>query len=963
MRAPSLLRSATSLSQTLWPLISLTAAFTGALTFNSISQPSLDLSDLGRVGIAGDFGGISIYEFEGQTESSPFSNGSQSLLSRLPNGIFTTLASSDAHIQALCVHELSDGTIKGIFVGGNFTGLGNVPANGVALFNPNDGSIVALDGLVGKVYALLCDKDTNTVYVGGDFSGSNSSNNAIAWVDSKGWTDLPFDGFNGLVKTISKSPGNTIIFGGAFTSLGNSSLPIVKHAQTINLVSTNITTRQTTDLVGFNNPSSIVCSSDTGSQWLLRDGQKGSWTANFKFGFNPTKLRLRNADFEGRGTKIFRFTAFPLSGIMNLTYVDPQTNATKFCDAWCELSNGTASQDFLFVNNVGMNSFRIDIFEFYGAGGGLAGIELFQDGMSIFFLMPSVLANIFIDIFAFASPDLNEPVCASAAVRSSSTATGQWTETNNPEVDSEYMSATLDSSQLSSAAVVFEPHIQQSGEYAVLVFTPGCRQDNSCSSRGQVNITGTFTKDGLAATPTQFFQTNDFDKYDTVYRGFIDAADGTFRPKVTLTPSSSQSQAVVNIVAQKVQFQLFNNATDNSSGGTSTTSSGSLELNGLYEFNPKQTNAPTAADIESSSIGTAGRRLNGGAIITALATKDDMTYVGGNFSAQDGSFEHFFAIGSKGSIPPSKGGLNSSVYAMLLVDNILYLGGLFQNTNTESTTGLGFTAAYNTQNQEWQALGAGVNGRVMDIVSLSVNISSRTENAIALSGDFTKIEANGGAAAVDVDGFAVWVPSQKQWLERLSGNIIAIGGGVLSASVSVSGSNVFYAGSIASQSLSASGAVSISGGTPVTLQALPMKVQGASNTALRRRTILPGGYEGVVTGVFYAPSASKNLTVLGGHFTTQGKNGTVNNLLIINGAANDEITGFGNEIENTGTVFTLTVVDSLLFIGGSLTGKVNGDVSGMVIWDLSTNAFASVQPVGLEGLCCYLYYIFGGMGL
>lgn len=553
---------------------------------------------------------------------------------------------------------------------------------------------------------------------------------------------------------------------------------------------------------------------------------------------------------------------------------------------------------------------------------------------------------------------MNEPACASAAARSSSSATGQWSETDSPEVDSEYMSTNLDSSQLSSASVVFEPHIQQSGEYAVLVFTPGCRQDNSCSSRGQVNITGTYTKDGLAATPTQFFQTNDFDKYDTVYRGFIDASDGGFRPRVTLTPSSSQSQAVVNIVAQKVQFQLFSNAKDTNNDGTST-SSDSLELNGLYEFDPKETNTPTAADIESSVISSAGRQLTNGATITTLATRDGMTYVGGNFSAQAGNFEHFFAIGSGGPVIPSKGGLNSSVYAMLLVDDLLYLGGLFQNTNTESTSGLGFVAAYNTQNQEWQTLGAGVNGRVMDIVLLSVNTSSGAENAIALSGDFTRIEGNGGAAAVEVDGFAVWVPSQKQWLERLSGNTIAIGGGVLSAAVSVSGGNVFYAGSIASQSLSASGAVSLSStNTAVALQALPINLQEtSSNTAQRRRTILPEGYQGVVTGVFYAPSDDKNMTVLGGHFTTQGKSGVVNNLLIINGAANDEITGFGNEIESTGTVFTLTVVGSLLFIGGSLTGNANGDVSGMVIWDLSTNAFASVQPVGLEGLWCYLDYI------
>jgi hypothetical protein len=66
---------------------------------------------------------------------------------------------------------------------------------------------------------------------------------------------------------------------------------------------------------------------------------------------------------------------------MNLTYSDPVTNQTLNCDAFCPLSDKADFQDFFFVNNVGMNSFRIDILEFYGAGGGLAGIELFQDGL------------------------------------------------------------------------------------------------------------------------------------------------------------------------------------------------------------------------------------------------------------------------------------------------------------------------------------------------------------------------------------------------------------------------------------------------------------------------------------------------------------------------------------------------------------------------------------------------------
>jgi hypothetical protein len=57
------------------------------------------------------------------------------------------------------------------------------------------------------------------------------------------------------------------------------------------------------------------------------------------FGYRPTKLRLRNTHFQGRGTKTFRFVAHPIDGIMNFTYVDPATSETHACDATCPLSN------------------------------------------------------------------------------------------------------------------------------------------------------------------------------------------------------------------------------------------------------------------------------------------------------------------------------------------------------------------------------------------------------------------------------------------------------------------------------------------------------------------------------------------------------------------------------------------------------------------------------------------------
>ncbi|CAZ84439.1 unnamed protein product [Tuber melanosporum] len=935
MGSPSLLASTSSLSRRLWGILSLSVALASALTVTTVPQPSFDLDGLGHVALAGDFNAISVYEYLGQPGSSAFSNGSESLLSQLPNGVFTSLASADAAIQALCVHQLKDGTVKGIFVGGNFTSLGNVPVTGVALFNPLDGKVTALDGLVkvGKVQALLCDRETNTVYVGGDFMGSNSSN-AIAWVDGVGWTDLPFDGFDAPVKTITKSPNDTIVFGGTFNNLVNASSPRIKHAQTVNLVSTSITAEQTTDLSQFDDPAAIVCPAGKGRQWLLRDGQRGSWTANFKFLFRPTKLRIRNANFEGCGTRLFRFTAFPMNGIMNLTYTDPATNTSMHCDAWCPLSATAEFEDFFFVNEVAMNSIRVDILDFYGASGGLAGIELFQD-----------------DIYSFASTDLNEPSCGGVPAKSSSAVTGRWFETKGLDADSEYLSTYLSMDQPGPASVVFEPHIQQSGEYVVLMYTPGCRQDSSCTARGQVNVTGTYTRNGDPQPAPPYYQTNDFAKYDTVYRGFVDAADDTFRPRVTLAPATNQPSPVVNIVAQKVQFLMITNSTPI---GTSEdgSDSGSLELNGLYEFDPKQTDTPKASDVAKSVISTAGSRLRTGAKVKAVVSKDSTVYVAGEFSAKDDSFQHIFTIGPSGVASVTQGGLDAPVNSLLLQGDLLYVGGQFQNTNSSSTTGLGFVASYNTKTREWGGLGSGVNGRVKELVHISLNLTRGARDGIAVSGDFTMIKADGAnSGAVDVEGFAVWIPSEKQWLERMSNESISLGG-ILSASINVPNSNILYSGSMSSQTDAAPGAVSLRSKNGLDVQAFPIQlVSNQEGRANRKRAVVPSGFTGAVAGVFYL-NDGKNYTILGGHFSAQGNDGTVNNVVIIdNKSTNNSVTGIGNSLDASSLVLSMVIIDQFLFIGGSITGKVgNNDIGGLAVWDMSTMSFPNgSQPIRLQG--------------
>ena len=369
-------------------LFALVLSMVGALDFQAVASPNLDLSGLGRVALTGDFDSISLFTFREQTEDSFNTNGSQSLLAQLPNGAFATLFSSDAYILAMCPYILKNGTLAGIVVGGNFTSLGSSQVQGAALYDPDTNTVQNLTGLTGSVNALFCDQEMNSVYVGGDFRGANSTN-AVVWVGGEGWMDMPFQGFNGPVNAITKAPDGNIIFGGNFSGLGNTTTPTAKDQQVINLFSANISASQSTSTNGFSDPRNIVCKVDgedgVGNTWLLEDKTPGFWKASMNFGFEPTKLRIWNTHQDGRGTKTFRFTAFPINGIMNFTYADGNSDRNLTCDATCPLSDDPTVkyQDFHFVNVIGMNSFQVDISDWYGNGGGLDGIELFQDSMLI----------------------------------------------------------------------------------------------------------------------------------------------------------------------------------------------------------------------------------------------------------------------------------------------------------------------------------------------------------------------------------------------------------------------------------------------------------------------------------------------------------------------------------------------------------------------------------------------------
>lgn len=899
------------------PLLSSHGAY--AITAQEAPSPNLDLSNLGRVAVAGDFDSISLYQYEGQTENILNTNGSQSLLTRYPNGAFTSLGLSDAYINSMC----SFGQ-EGVVLGGNFTSVDGVKAQSVAFWDPNTGDITPIPGINGEVSTVYCDNDAKTLYVGGMFTASHSTN-AMSYT-KRSWADLPFAGFNGEVHSITKNTAGNIVFGGSFTGLGkvaDVSTPIKTSSQVINLAGGKIGATGTTTVKGFDDPSNIICKTGQdgpGNTWLLADNTGGWWQGLFTFGFNPTKLRLYNTKYQGRGTKSFYFENLNSGGVLNLNYID-EDGRNRSCSNPCPLPQGnTTYQDFYMVPPVGMDQFRIFITEWYGDGGGLAGIEMFTN-----------------DLYSFAVNKYNEPQCDDLSQKSTSTLTpsaGFWnTVSGDDHTTSDFLSATITSEdQLdSSPSVIFMPNIEQSGNYSILVYTPGCLGDDTCSMRGIVNLTGSMTSDSPPVTTT-LAQTNYYDKYDQIYYGYVDGESDSFQPSVTLSPLAGQPLPQT-VVAQRVRFDIVA-----SSGG----------LNGLFEYDPNK--VTVNSDFSSSAINSAGTDLGSGAIISKVVPYDDSLYVAGKFTG-DG-IENCMKVGNKATSLPG-GGLNADVLDLYLQDSVIYMGGNFTNTVDNSVEGLNNVAAYDTDSDKWVTLGAGVDGAVWWIVPIQLNVTEGNQlDCITVNGEFTSVNAYDKYDAFDTKGFAVWVPSKKNWLHNIPNANTAISG-MLMSETNVPGMEFpLYAGQITSQGQGISGVAELYGSGSPFLTPLGVSIQPStgSSSSMSKRTVDPSQkISGVYTGLFYEDN-NANVTVLGGHFSASATDGsTVENLVFIYNSGKKGILGV-SELDSDSNVGALATYDSLLFAGGSISGTIKGtDLNGLIVYDLKKRAVASPQPPALAG--------------
>ncbi|KAI5305742.1 hypothetical protein KEM56_003443, partial [Ascosphaera pollenicola] len=444
---------------------------------------------------------------------------------------------------------------------------------------------------------------------------------------------------------------------------------------------------------------------------------------------------------------------------------------------------------------------------------------------------------------------------------------------------------------------------------------------------------------------TIIYQTNEYEKYDHVYNGYIQSASPLFRPKLTL--SGLEGSRGMEIVASFSRFQKVSNM--------------SHDLNGLFTYDPSS----QSVSIESLTVTSfmqIGSDLSAEAQINAIATVDNTLMMGGNFTNGDNGdeFKDILAVEGDKAESLTDGGLDNQVNALLALDSLLYVGGSFKRTANGGEQLLN-AAIYNTKEKKWEGLGAkGLNDAVHYIAEFPVNISSKVESAVAFSGNFTRIiPSSGNNNEISVPGFAVWVPSKKDWLNNIHDANTSAYYGQLTSSIVVN-DTVILAGSLHSGGALSPGVVELytepEAESRVGVAKFPIdinqsSIDSPSSSKSKRDTDLKSTIpvNGPLAAVFYNGNG-KNLTILGGHFSAKdSKNSSVHNLVILDGSKDNEVTGLSSKIDANSTFRSVAVQKDTLFAGGNVTGHLNGTIAGLIAFDLKNNKMSDEQPAALQG--------------
>ncbi|RIA96482.1 cortical protein marker for cell polarity-domain-containing protein [Glomus cerebriforme] len=709
--------------------------------------PKLNFNALSQILAPGQYNGISTYSgAPGQREI--FDNGSDSFITQSPDGTYqlTGTASSNGTINALCIIPRTNDEMD-VYIGGNFSTLGGIMVNNIARYDPSARTFSPLiEGLDGPVYSLYCDTTNSIVYVGGIFAAPvnpaanniNATNFAgsVAIWRNKAWEALPFKGFNGPVYTIAyNEPNNTIYFGGQFDATGDGEFGEISNTQPINIQNAVITGGNSVDRVGFGDPNVIICSADPdgpGTTWLMRDNIPGFWRAEFSVKVTPSLIGIKNTNVEGRGTKAFRLIATADMSVITLSYMDPINGFTE-CSNSCPLSPDNVDfQMFTVINQPELIGIQIDILEWYGAGGGLHSIQLFQ---------PDVIVRAANDFI---------PSCSVNQFQPKVIVEGNWT----PVLISGIWKNVLQTSELATAKAILQPYIPQAGYYSVSMITPSCIPFD-CSKTTSVDVTINAAP-GQTFGPVTISQNNPTlnDKTDILFNVFITATTTFFQPTVEIKVSATViAPAGAIITVDSIKFEKMYSSTP---------------LRGLFQYWP-----PSNSNAQPAWNGFNGILAPLSTVHKIKVLSQSSIAIGGNFN--NVTFFNIVEYDGTSFKPFPKGGLNGRVNTLEKVEDNLLVGGLFNNNVLESATiGLNNIAKLSLTERQWFPVSGGVNGEVERITLLN----NQGTQQVHVAGKFNTVitpqaNAEGIIFGNVTFGYAIWDDKYSNWATSgfVDGNI------------------------------------------------------------------------------------------------------------------------------------------------------------------------------------------------
>ncbi|KAG7660700.1 uncharacterized protein J8A68_005817 [[Candida] subhashii] len=811
-----------------------------------------------------------------------------------------------------------------------------------------------------------------------------------------------------------KSDQGSIIFGGKFDTLGLSDLlvhNITGNANsTTNQTDTSIITAEQmislrqghfTSVNGAagNNDGSLICPA-LNPVWSALPDSGAEWTVQLPsemINTSPTKVRIYIPDSTD-GTSLFRLYTLPNDGIMNLTYIDPATNEMKFCDASCPLSSftnlksavesniknadnlneddvyvdendgtyfkyyepttktktlgyGSNFQEFALVNEVGIDSARITIIDWYGNQALLGGVQFYSNSITV-----------------FGDNVLNEPNCDGefnaettnyATINSGDFKSIRDISPGNAAIQRNYLVA-----QDTSAKLTLYPNITYSGDYSLLFYTPGCTFDNSCAQRSVVNVS-VIDNENKILSSTMISQNNNEDKFDYLFDGHIEGSDvgnGKARIEISFNSEITPGTAAPWVVVEKAVANII--SLDNYSESNSTSSSRRrnnngleyIEINGLFEYSLGNfTNFDESLvhyksgnnDIISlnntfvgnSSINVLSGQLSTDTTIEQVTFQDDSLLILGDLKS--GSENLTLTNSNLVRLTVDSYGDNQTKIdlptRLRKRDDQIILGGTFNNSISrlvDINDGVLAIGQFSLQSDSMENLATGTS------INQSNNFAIYSKDKWYgfgneyVNADFTNF-ANVTLNKIEYyvfstsDGsvFKTWDNTNSEWVEDTNQQLS------LTQAIKISETQQILGGSSFES----------------------MNFYNIDQAYISNATFNAFGIDIPVKNDDFSISCSfyvnESMSVVGGRFETENET-TTNIGFISNTSPNNTIVPLNGDINWGNTTIQALYVDSnydYLFIGVS--GQVeltSSNVTGLVVYDLKNNTFASFQPAALS---------------